>query len=130
MIMQMNSIHVAVAGASGYAGGELLRLLLAHPAVRIGALTAGSHAGETLGTVQPHLTPLADRRLEDTTGEGLTGHDVVFLALPHGRSGALSAQLGDDTLVVDCGADFRLRDASAWERFYGGTHAGTWSYGL
>ena len=130
MIMQVSTIRVAVAGASGYAGGELLRLLLGHPPVEIGALTAGSNAGETLGPLQPHLAPLADRVLDETTVETLADHDVVFLALPHGQSGALAAQLGDDTLVVDCGADFRLRDAAQWERFYGGTHAGTWPYGL
>ena len=130
MIMHMSTIHVAVAGASGYAGGELLRLLLGHPGVRIGALTAGSNAGETLGPLQPHLAPLADRVLDETTVETLADHDVVFLALPHGQSGALAAQLGDDTLVIDCGADFRLSDPAQWERFYGGSHAGTWPYGL
>src|SRR6476659_7124698 len=130
MIMHMSTIHVAVAGASGYAGGELMRLLLGHPGVRIGALTAGSNAGETLGPLQPHLAPLSDRVLDETTVETLADHDVVFLALPHGQSGALAAQLGADTLVIDCGADFRLSDPAQWERFYGGSHAGTWPYGL
>ena len=83
------SASVAVAGASGYAGGEVLRLLLGHPGVEIGTLTAGSNAGERLGTLQPHLLPLADRVLADTTVETLAGHDVVFLGLPHGQSGAL-----------------------------------------
>jgi N-acetyl-gamma-glutamyl-phosphate reductase len=126
----MSSIRVAVAGASGYAGGELLRLLLAHPLVELGALTAGSNAGERLGSLQPHLSPLADRVLADTTAATLTDHDVVFLALPHGRSAAIAADLSDDTLVVDCGADFRLRDARQWTEFYGGPHAGAWPYGL
>src|SRR6478609_1928288 len=121
---------VAIAGASGYAGGELLRLLLAHPDVEIGALTAGSNAGTTLGQHQPHLAPLADRVLVETTPEQLAGHDVVFLALPHGQSAALAEQLGEGTLVVDCGADFRLEEAEAWTTFYGGEHAGTWPYGL
>jgi len=121
---------VAVAGASGYAGGELLRLLLAHPEVEIGALTAGGNAGERLGTLQPHLLPLADRVLDETTAEVLGGHDVVFLALPHGQSGGLAEQLGEDVLVVDCGADFRLSNPAAWDRFYGGEHAGSWPYGL
>jgi N-acetyl-gamma-glutamyl-phosphate reductase len=129
MIMHMTT-RVAVAGASGYAGGELLRLLLGHSAVEIGTLTAGSNAGETLGALQPHLTPLADRVLAETSVTTLAGHDVVFLALPHGQSGAVAAELGVDTVVVDCGADFRLRDARLWERFYGGAHAGTWPYGL
>ena len=121
---------MAVAGASGYAGGEVLRLLLGHPGVEIGALTGGSNAGETLGSLQPHLVPLADRVLEPTNVDTLAGHDVVFLGLPHGQSGELAAQLGDDVLVIDCGADYRLTDPAAWEQFYGGTHAGSWPYGL
>jgi N-acetyl-gamma-glutamyl-phosphate reductase len=123
-------MKAAVAGASGYAGGELLRLLLAHPELEIGALTAGASAGTPLGAHQPHLLPLADRVIDDTTPEALADHDVVFLALPHGRSAAVAAALGDDTIVVDCGADFRLADSGAWARFYGGEHAGTWPYGL
>ena len=128
--MHMTRTRVAVAGASGYAGGELLRHLLAHPDVEIGALTGASNAGQPLGGLQPHLVPLADRVLEETTVEVLSGHDVVFLALPHGQSGPIAAQLGEDTVVIDCGADFRLQDASAWEAFYGGEHAGTWPYGM
>ncbi len=123
-------VRAAVAGASGYAGGELLRLLLGHPEVEIGALTAGGNAGTPLGTHHPHLLPLADRILSDTTVEALAGHDVVFLALPHGASAAVAAELPDDVLVVDCGADFRLTDPAAWEEFYGGAHAGSWPYGL
>ncbi|KMO72346.1 N-acetyl-gamma-glutamyl-phosphate reductase [Mycolicibacterium chlorophenolicum] len=126
---------VAVAGASGYAGGEILRLLLGHPAVAegrlsIGALTAAASAGTALAEHHPHLLPLADRVLEPTELDVLAGHDVVFLALPHGHSAALADQLGPDTVIVDCGADFRLTDAAAWERFYGSEHAGSWPYGL
>lgn len=121
---------MAVAGASGYAGGELLRLLLAHPEVEIGALTAGGNAGTALGEHQPHLLPLADRVLADTTTDALAGYDVVFLALPHGHSAALAAELGDDVLVVDCGADHRLSSEADWLRWYGGAHAGAWPYGL
>lgn len=124
------STRIAVAGASGYAGGELLRLLLGYPDVEIGALTGASNAGQAVGALQPHLVPLADRVLQETSVETLRGHDVVFLALPHGESGAIAAQLGDDTVVIDCGADFRLADPAAWARFYGGDHAGTWPYGL
>jgi N-acetyl-gamma-glutamyl-phosphate reductase len=123
-------VMIAVAGASGYAGGEVLRLLLAHPEAEIGALTAGGSAGTCLGGHQPHLLPLADRVLAETTPEVLAGHDVVFLALPHGRSAALAAQLGEDVVVIDCGADHRLADPAAWERWYGGEHAGSWPYGL
>ena len=127
------STRIAVAGASGYAGGELLRLLLAHPGVEIGALTGGSNAGQQLGALQTHLVPLADRVLEETSLDTLRGHDVVFLALPHGQSGEIAEQLGaadPATVVIDCGADFRLADPAAWQRFYGGPHAGTWPYGL
>ncbi|HJP75314.1 MAG TPA: N-acetyl-gamma-glutamyl-phosphate reductase [Pseudonocardiaceae bacterium] len=123
-------VRVAVAGASGYAGGELLRLLLGHPEVQIGALTAGGNAGTTLGSHHPHLVPLAERTLTETTAAELAGHDVVFLALPHGTSAEIAAQLDPDTLVVDCGADHRLTDPAAWARWYGGTHAGSWPYGL
>lgn len=121
---------VAVAGASGYAGGEVLRLLLGHPGVAVGAVTGASNAGQPLGALQPHLLPLADRVLEKTSAETLAGHDVVVLALPHGESGPLAAELGEDVVVIDCGADFRLEDADAWSRFYGSEHAGTWPYGL
>jgi N-acetyl-gamma-glutamyl-phosphate reductase len=108
----------------------VLRLLLGHPDVEIGALTAGGNAGSPLLAHQPHLLPLADRVLKETTVEELAGHDVVFLALPHGKSAEIAARLGDDVLVVDCGADHRLVDAWAWERWYGGDHAGSWPYGL
>ncbi|TDB84529.1 N-acetyl-gamma-glutamyl-phosphate reductase [Actinomadura sp. KC216] len=123
-------IRTAVAGASGYAGGELLRILAGHPEFEIGALTAGANAGTELGAHQPHLRSLAGRVLAETTPETLSGHDVVFLALPHGQSGPLAAQLGEDVLVIDCGADHRLTDAADWERFYGTSHAGAWPYGL
>ena len=130
MVIHMSKRRVAVAGASGYAGGEVLRLLLAHPEAEIGAVTAGSNAGERLGTLQPHLVPLADRVLEETTVEVLSGHDVVFLGLPHGQSAEIARQLPDETVVIDCGADFRLTDPEAWDRYYGGEHAGAWPYGL
>ncbi|EPD96484.1 N-acetyl-gamma-glutamyl-phosphate reductase [Streptomyces albus] len=124
------TVRTAVAGASGYAGGELLRLLAGHPEVEVGALTGNSNAGQRFGALQPHLVPFADRVLEETSADVLRGHDVVFLALPHGQSAAVAEQLGDGVLVIDCGADFRLSDAADWERFYGTPHAGTWPYGL
>lgn len=124
------TITVAVAGASGYAGGEMLRLLAGHPEVEIGALTAHSNAGSLLGLHQPHLRSLADRVLLPTSVEHLVGHDVVVLALPHGASGEIAAQLPDDVLVLDLGADHRLASAADWTAFYGSEHAGTWPYGL
>ncbi|WP_153504723.1 N-acetyl-gamma-glutamyl-phosphate reductase [Cumulibacter manganitolerans] len=124
------TVKVAVAGASGYAGGEILRLLLGHPDVEIGTLTAASSAGSLLGEHQPHLPSLAGRTLEPTEADRLAAHDVVFLALPHGASAQIAAQLPEDVLIVDCGADYRLADEAAWTRWYGGEHAGTWPYGL
>ena len=93
-------------------------------------MTAGSNAGERLGSLQPHLLPLADRVLAETTVDTLAGHDVVVLGLPHGQSAEIARALGDDTVVIDCGADFRLTDAGEWQTFYGGEHAGSWPYGL
>jgi N-acetyl-gamma-glutamyl-phosphate reductase len=124
------TVRVAVAGASGYAGGEVLRLLSGHPEVEVGALTAQASAGDPLGRHHPHLRSLADRVLGPTTPDALAGHDVVVLALPHGASGEIAAALPDDVLVLDCGADHRLADAGAWEQFYGSAHAGTWPYGM
>ncbi|GAA0927175.1 N-acetyl-gamma-glutamyl-phosphate reductase [Kribbella koreensis] len=101
-----------------------------HPEVEIGALTAGGSAGTALGVHHPHLLPLAGRILVETSAETLAGHDVVFLALPHGQSAEIAEQLGEDVTVIDCGADFRLVEAEAWVEFYGGKHAGHWPYGL
>lgn len=129
MLMRM-TFSVAVAGASGYAGGEVLRLLADHPEARIGALTAHSSAGQPLGQHQPHVRALADRILEPTTPATLAGHDVVVLALPHGASGEIAAQLPAETLVVDLGADHRLASAEDWQDYYGSEHAGTWPYGM
>ncbi|MBO0608136.1 N-acetyl-gamma-glutamyl-phosphate reductase [Myceligenerans salitolerans] len=125
-----STIRVAVAGASGYAGGETLRLLAAHPLVEVGAVTAHVSAGSALGEHQPHLRSLAHRVIQPTTPEALAGHDVVVLALPHGASGEIAAQLPDDALVLDLGADHRLTDADAWRAFYGSEHAGSWPYGM
>jgi N-acetyl-gamma-glutamyl-phosphate reductase len=121
---------VAVAGASGYAGGEVLRLLAAHPEFAVRTVTANKNAGQRLIDVQPHLRSYSALVLQETTAEVLAGHDVVFLALPHGHSGAIAAELGDGSLVVDCGADHRLTDENAWLEFYKSDYHGSWPYGL
>ncbi len=121
---------VAVAGASGYAGGELLRLLAAHPEFEIRTVTGHSTAGQPLIASQPHLRSLAHLTLQPTEPAVLDGHDIVFFALPHGASGELTAQLRDVRLAIDCGADHRLTDPADWAAFYGGEHHEPWSYGV
>lgn len=123
-------VRVAVAGASGYAGGELLRLLAAHSGLDVVAATAHGQAGVPLGQVHPQLVSYGDLILGNTTVDELAKAELVFLALPHGASAGLAAQLPSSVKIVDLGADFRLRDAAAWHRYYGGSHAGSWTYGL
>lgn len=120
----------AVAGASGYAGGELLRLLCAHPSIEIGPIAALSSAGEQVSTVHPHLPQLADRRFVAADPDGLAAADIVFLALPHGASAAIARELPADKLIVDLGADHRLGDEARWAGYYPGDWAGVWTYGL
>ena len=124
------SYSVAVAGASGYAGGEILRLLASHPEFEIRTVTGHSTAGLSLVDTQPHLRSLSHLTLQPTTPEVLDGHDVVFFALPHGASGELTAQLKNVRLAVDCGADHRLTSSEDWAAFYGGEHHEAWTYGV
>ncbi|MFF5627357.1 N-acetyl-gamma-glutamyl-phosphate reductase [Microbacterium sp. NPDC012755] len=121
---------VAVSGASGYAGGEILRLLAAHPDIEIRTVTAHSNAGQPLIQHQPHLRSLAHLTLQDTTPEILAGHDIVFLALPHGQSGQYTDALGSVPLVIDAGADHRLTSKESWDAFYGGDFHEPWAYGV
>lgn len=121
---------VAVSGASGYAGGEILRILAAHPDVEIRTVTAHSNAGQPLIQHQPHLRSLAHLTLQDTTPEVLAGHDIVFLALPHGQSGQYTDVLSDTPLVIDAGADHRLESVADWDAFYGGDFHEPWVYGV
>ena len=121
---------VAVSGASGYAGGEILRLLANHPDVEIRTVTAHSNAGQPLADHQPHLRSLAHLTLRETTPEVLAGHDIVFLALPHGQSGQYTDALENVPLVIDAGADHRLESEGDWNSFYGGHFHDTWTYGV
>ncbi len=123
-------VPVAVVGASGYAGGELLRLLAGHPGMDVVAATAQRQAGRLLTEVHPQLVSYGDLPLAETTPGALAAAELVFLALPHGSSPAVVGQLPDRVKVVDLGADFRLADAAAWQRYYGIPHAGNWTYGL
>jgi N-acetyl-gamma-glutamyl-phosphate reductase len=126
-------IRVAVAGASGYAGGELLRLLAGHPDLEIAAVSAGSSAGKPITSVHPNLTghPAFDgKNFTTTTAETLGDAELIFMALPHGESATLAAQL-PGARIIDLSADFRLGDEAAWHQFYGDVgYAGRWAYGL
>jgi N-acetyl-gamma-glutamyl-phosphate reductase len=121
---------VGVTGATGYAGGEVCRLLAGHPNLRLAGVHANSSAGRRLGELQPHLLPFADMVVQPSDAATLSGYDVVVLALPHGESAVIADQLPAETLVIDCGADHRLTDPAAWDRWYGGPHAGSWPYGM
>ncbi|MBP2420049.1 N-acetyl-gamma-glutamyl-phosphate reductase [Microbacterium imperiale] len=123
-------LSVAVSGASGYAGGEILRLLAAHPEVEIRTVTAHSNAGQPLIDHQPHLRSLRHLTLQPSTPEVLAGHDIVFLALPHGQSGQYTEALADTALVIDAGADHRLTSSDDWDAFYGGAFHEPWAYGV
>lgn len=126
----MAKYTVAVAGATGYAGGEALRILAAHPAFEVTCVAGHSSVGDRLGLHMPHIPQLADLVVEDTTPEALNGHDVIVLALPHGASGALAAQLDPNAVVIDLGADHRLEERSAWDAYYGGDFYEHWTYGM
>ncbi|MDU3735564.1 N-acetyl-gamma-glutamyl-phosphate reductase [Bifidobacterium scardovii] len=126
----MAKYTVAVAGATGYAGGEALRILAAHPDFDVTCVAGHSSAGDKLGKHMPHIPQLADLTVEDTTPEALNGHDVIVLALPHGASGALAARLDPESVVVDLGADHRLEERSAWDEYYGGDFYEHWTYGM
>ncbi|MDR0837291.1 MAG: N-acetyl-gamma-glutamyl-phosphate reductase [Propionibacteriaceae bacterium] len=124
------AFSVAVAGCTGYAGGEVLRYLLGRPDIEIGALTAGGSAGKKLGEFHPNLWPLADRVVQPSDPAILAGHDIVFMGLPHGTSGPIAAQLPAETLIIDLGPDHRLTSQGDWDKFYGGDYSPAWTYGL
>lgn len=123
---------VAIAGASGNVGGELLRLIANHPALELKTVTASSMVGERVAALHPGVQKYADLVFVANEPQNLAGHDVVFLALPHSKSAEVATWLRDDehVLVLDCGADFRLESEADWIKFYGGSHAGSWTYGM
>ena len=123
-------MKTAVVGASGYAGGELLRLLHGHSTFIPSHITAHANAGELINSLHPQLTAYEGQVFSSLNIDQLRDADLLFLAMPHGESAKVIAQLRDDQLVVDLGADFRLRSASSWKKYYGGEHAGTWTYGM
>jgi N-acetyl-gamma-glutamyl-phosphate reductase len=123
-------MKIGVGGASGYAGGELLRRLLGHPHFDLAYISAGNNAGEEITSVHQHLTTFAGRSFEKTDISSINKCDLVFLALPHGESAKLIPSIAEAVKVVDLGADFRLHSATSWVKYYGGSHAGTWTYGL
>ena len=123
-------MKTAVVGASGYAGGELLRLLSSHPKFKLSYIAAGSNAGEPITNLHPQLTNFTGRNFEETEIAKINNSDLVFFALPHGESAKLISQIDPKVKVVDLGADFRLVDGKKWEKYYGGKHAGSWVYAL
>jgi N-acetyl-gamma-glutamyl-phosphate reductase len=122
-------MKIGVIGASGYAGGELLRLLDTHPQFEVCAVTAHSNAGELITSIHPHLTSYVDRTFSAFRAADFDCCELIFLALPHGESASVIAALHSDAKIVDLGADYRLEDSASWLKYYGGTHAGTWTYG-
>lgn len=123
-------MKAGVIGASGYAGGELLRILSRHPYFKIEYVAAGSNSQELISDLHPHLTGFDNQRFSTTSLTEINKCDLLFVALPHGESSRLVNQVADRVKIVDLGADFRLQDAELWQKYYGGTYAGSWTYGL
>jgi N-acetyl-gamma-glutamyl-phosphate reductase len=120
-------VSVGVLGASGYGGGELLRLLAGHPHFTVTQVWANASAGQPISSLHPHLATYADLEVQ-TFDRGKADAELVFMALPHSQSAQYAADL--DVAVVDLGADFRLTDPDKWQKYYQSPHAGTWTYGL
>lgn len=123
-------MRVGVVGASGYAGGELLRLLADHPSFEIDYIAAGTNAGEPITSIHSHLQQFSGKKFSATSVQEINRLDLVFIALPHGQSAELAKQIDSQVKIVDLGADFRLKNSQSWSTYYGGAHAGTWIYGL
>jgi N-acetyl-gamma-glutamyl-phosphate reductase len=123
-------MKIGLVGGSGYAGGELLRLLSQHPHFSVQAISAHSNAGEEITSIHPQLQSYAGRKFTPFSVADFQECQLVFLALPHGESAKVIAQLSADTKIVDLGADFRLKSEESWTKYYGGQYAGSWIYGL
>ncbi len=123
-------MRTAVIGASGYAGGELLRLLAIHPQLQVTQVSAHSNAGELITSVHPHLTTFQDQKFAAIESLNFGEIDVAFIALPHGQSASVVKNIPSHIKVIDLGADFRLSDSAQWDKYYDGDHAGVWTYGL
>ena len=123
-------MKTAVIGASGYAGGELLRLLAVHPHFQVPAISAHSNAGELVTSVHPHLTTHTGEKFLAVSEIDFSAIELVFIALPHGESASLIKKIPTAAKIVDLGADYRLEDSAQWKKYYGGAHAGVWVYGL
>lgn len=117
-------ISVGIVGGTGYTGVELVRLLVKHPNVRLKALTSRTEAGTRVDAMFPSLRGLTDLCFSDTTPEALTGCDVVFFATPHGVAMKQARELLDKgAKIIDLAADFRLKDTTEFEKWYGMPHA-------
>ena len=123
------SMDVNVFGASGYAGGQLLKILAKHPEFKLKHAFAGSKAGTKISHEHSFLTGINDHEFESYSESKISKKDVILFALPHGESGEL-AKKHSENLIVDLGADFRLNNPNNWKKYYQGSFAGTWTYGL
>ncbi|MBM3656051.1 MAG: N-acetyl-gamma-glutamyl-phosphate reductase [Actinobacteria bacterium] len=123
-------MKIGILGASGYAGGELLRILAGHPNFDVSYIAAGSNAGEKITDLHSHLNSYGDQRFSDTDIDAINECELVFLALPHGQSAELVRQIDDQVKIVDLGADYRLTSEQAWKKYYNDSYAGSWVYGL
>ncbi|KFI27391.1 N-acetyl-gamma-glutamyl-phosphate reductase [Haematobacter massiliensis] len=117
------TLSVAILGASGYTGAELVRLIATHPELRIAALTGDRKAGMSMGDVFPFLRHMTLPDLEKIEDVDFTKVDLCFCALPHATSQAVISTLPGDLKIVDLSADFRLRDPAEYEKWYGKPHA-------
>jgi N-acetyl-gamma-glutamyl-phosphate reductase len=123
-------MKIGLVGGSGYAGGELLRLLASHQHFEVAAISAHSNAGEEITSIHPHLQSFAGRNFTAFDAKDFASCELIFLALPHGESAKIIEKLPETVKIVDIGADFRLKSEKSWQKYYGGDYAGSWTYGI